>query len=269
VATAPAAAGRVHSVFRRSVNLLWHDGGLVTLHGPGGLLAPFAIALESWNGIGPAEPGARVERDGPLLRVDGWHLDLRPARDVALSLRPVSHGPEVLLFALGGVVPRAVAPGLLSSQGVAAQARLRQGIRERAAAAALEGIGGLVGLGEGLTPAGDDCVVGALAALHAFAAPWLREAPEIGAGIAGAARGTTLVAREFLLAAVEGRFAEVLLRLCSAAGAEAAEAVAALLDVGGTSGADTLSGVHLALEALVVQAAPASAPAWPWRRFRT
>jgi hypothetical protein len=268
VLAAPAGAGRLHSAFRQSVNLLWHDGRLVTLHGPGRLLAPFAIALESWDAIAESAPGAAVQRDGLRLHVDRRILDLEPAREVDLSLKAVSHGPEALLLALAAVPPRPIAPGLASTEGQASQARLRDGIRQRDAALLLEGVSGLVGLGEGLTPAGDDCLVGALAVLHAFAAPWLREVGAVGAGIAAAARGTTLVARDFLLAAVEGRFAEALLRLCGGAPADARHAAAALLEVGGTSGADTLSGVHLALEALVVQSPPV-APARPWRRFRT
>ena len=42
----PRVIGRVHSVFERAVNLLGADGRLVTLHGPGPLAAPFAVALD-------------------------------------------------------------------------------------------------------------------------------------------------------------------------------------------------------------------------------
>jgi len=39
---APREAGEVHSAYARTLNLLWHAGRLLTLHGPGPLLAPFA-----------------------------------------------------------------------------------------------------------------------------------------------------------------------------------------------------------------------------------
>ena len=41
----PSLAGRVHSVFERAINVLWSDGRLLTLQGPGLLVAPFAMVL--------------------------------------------------------------------------------------------------------------------------------------------------------------------------------------------------------------------------------
>jgi hypothetical protein len=83
--------------------------------------------------------------------------------------------------------------------------------------------------------------------------------------MAEAAAGTTLVAREFLRSALDGRFAEVLVRLCAGPAGEAAAAAEELFGVGGTSGADTFRGVQLALDAL--EGAPAPAPRR--HRFRT
>ena len=42
--------GRIHSAFARAVNVEWLEagGGLLTLHGPSPLAAPFAMALTAW-----------------------------------------------------------------------------------------------------------------------------------------------------------------------------------------------------------------------------
>lgn len=265
VLAAPAAAGRVHSAFARAVNLLWHDGRLVALHGPGSLRAPFAVALEAWPPEA-AVPGQPVERRGSAIAFGGIAVDLDAAETRDLRVRPAGSGPDALCRALAGVSAPPTAPGLSSAAAEEAQGRLLDGVRAGDAARLLEGARGLVGLGEGLTPAGDDCLVGVLAALHAFA-PALAQAPALRAGIAEAATGTTLLAREFLRCGLDGRFAEVLVRLCSGPAREAAAAAQELFAVGGTSGADTFRGLQLALDALH-EAAPATAPRRR-HRFRT
>ncbi len=260
---APPAAGRVHSVFARAANLLWHDGRLVALHGPGMLRAPFAVALAAWPPGGDLRPGAPVERHGARLLLAGVALDLGAARAVDLRLGAAPHPPGALLRALRGVAPPPAAPGLSSSAARAAQEALRDGIRFREPEALRRGARGLVGLGEGLTPAGDDCLVGALAALQAFAPPLARE---LAAALPEVAGGTTLVAREFLLSAAEGRFAEALVGLCSGPLAEAPGMAVRLFAAGATSGADTFRGIRLALEGLAAPAAPAAAARGPGLR---
>src|SRR2546430_15360010 len=52
--------GRIHSVFERAVNVLWGDGHLLTLHGPGPLAAPFAIALERLPARGAVALGMAI-----------------------------------------------------------------------------------------------------------------------------------------------------------------------------------------------------------------
>jgi hypothetical protein len=253
----------VHSVFTQAVNLLWHDGRLLTLHGPSSLRAPFAVALDAWP-IGAVAPGDVVEADRDALRLAGVRVELAGAARLDLELRPVRHSPAQLLFALDPVAVPPVAPGLGSPLGRAGQDRLAEGIRRRDGRILLEGVSGLIGLGEGLTPAGDDCLVGAMAALHAFTAGWLAEERRVVRGLAAAASGTTIVARDFLLSAADGRFAEALHRLCAGPPRDAARAATELLAAGATSGADTLCGVRLALEALV-QAGPVG-PAGSGRR---
>jgi hypothetical protein len=112
--------------------------------------------------------------------------------------------------------------------------------------------GALIGLGEGLTPAGDDCVVGALAVLHRLRPDWLAVNSRVTDALAAAARTrTTDIARDFVLEALAGRFAEPVLAVVTAESVEAARRTAkGLARLGATSGADTLHGIRLAGRAL-------------------
>ncbi|HZJ72115.1 MAG TPA: DUF2877 domain-containing protein, partial [Planctomycetota bacterium] len=116
-------------------------------------------------------------------------------------------------------------------------------------------------LGEGLTPAGDDLLVGSLAVARRFRPDFVLENPAIGQALANAAReGTTLVACEFLLEALEGRFSETVIALLVAADVPGARvALDDLLALGATSGADTAAGMRLAVDA--IESAPLVAKA--------
>ena len=236
------ARGRVHSVFARAVNVQWGDGSLLALHGPGPLLAPFA----AWDGKDfvdcPVESGR--------LLAPGLGLSWEGAQRVDCALagpRPCCAG--AFAAPVGALPPHA--PGLDSALGRDARAALAAGIAARDGARLMAGARALLGLGEGLTPAGDDCLVGALAVLHAVDAGVLTQ-PGVAASIASdAAARTTTIAREFVLHALAGRFSEPVLAVLRARSRdEAGHAAAQLAAAGGTSGADTLHGMRLAWDAL-------------------
>ncbi len=123
----------------------------------------------------------------------------------------------------------------------------------------------LIGYGPGLTPAGDDAVVGTLAVLH-------RWSPELAIELATAVRArlprTTVYGRLYLRHASAGRFAagirSVLQALQPPAGcAEGRRAVAKLLDYGATSGGDTLLGIAAGLRLVPAdERAAGSEPGW-------
>jgi hypothetical protein len=248
--TAPGEAGRVQSVFERALNLDWHDGRLLTLQGPGPLVAPFAAALTRIPRSPALSPGLPVSRRGEVFALDGVCFEPRGAASVDASMPEARTGPHLALSVLS--TPASVAHGLSSEIGRRARCRLAAGVSRRDPDAFIEGALGLLGLGEGLTPAGDDCLVGALAALHRFTPSWVHAHPEISATVEQtAAVATTTVAHEFVAHALAGRFAEGLIDLLTAESAdEVSRAATGLLRSGGTSGADTLCGVHLALAAL-------------------
>ncbi len=255
VDAAPRRFGCVHSVFERAVNIRAHDDRLLTLHGPGPLAAPFAMALEHLPPIGSMEPGMAVERIDRQLIFRSLRGDLRlawrGARVADLSIVLASDRGPLAAALLDAPLP-AGAPALSSPSAIEAWRRLAGGIRKGDWPSFVDGALRLIGLGEGLTPAGDDCLVGVLAVMRRFRPGFLLRHPDIGHAIASAARGgTTAVAREFLLHALDGAFSEGVIALASAPTTGAAQsALARLLTMGATSGADTAAGMRLALAAI-------------------
>jgi Protein of unknown function (DUF2877) len=256
LAAGPRVIGRVHSVFERAVNLLGSDGRLLTLHGPGPLAAPFAVALDErlpWRELEPGlEPGVPVHREGRgRLVLGALRLDCSAAQVVDTSIGTGSD-PSALAAALAEAPRSPAAPSLASGIALEGRRRLADGLRCGDADRFVDGARRLIGLGEGLTPAGDDLLVGSLAVARRFRPDFLLDDPGIGQALANAAReGTTIVAREFLLEALEGRFSEIVIALLTAADVPRARAALDdLLGLGASSGADTAAGMRLALDAL-------------------
>lgn len=238
LAREPERAGRVHSVFDRAVNVLWRDGRLLTLHGPGPLAAPFAVALDRLPVRGTVAPGMPIGR---------WSFDWREAERVALEM------PQGPLGFVADLLPeRAGARALRSPAGAGKRQALARAIAAGDARAFADAACALIGFGEGLTPAGDDCLLGALAALHRLAPGWLAAHAGERDRLAETVRSrTTDLARDFVLEALDGRFAEPVLALLTAHSDESAGSAARrLLAMGATSGADTLCGIRLGCGAL-------------------
>jgi Protein of unknown function (DUF2877) len=115
--------------------------------------------------------------------------------------------------------------------------------RDIAATESFAAIGGLIGLGPGLTPSGDDFLVGALALLDALAERKAHAA--LTRAIAVAPRGLTSPLSDYLLrAAAAGHIGESLCRAISAVISGAIDpAVASIREIGHSSGWDMLVGV--------------------------
>jgi hypothetical protein len=232
------AGGRVHSVFDRAINVLWHDGHLLTLHGPAPLAAPFAVAVRQMPPRGAMTPAMRIEPSD---------LDWTQAESVPLEM---PRGP--LCFDIDSLPAPPPGSALGTGAGLRARNMLGRSLATRDPLAFADAARQLIGLGKGLTPAGDDCVVGALAAMHRLAPEWLAAGGALLERLADTATTrTTDVARDFLLEALHGRFAEPVRTLLTARAADlAAHAARDLLAMGATSGADTLGGIRLACKAL-------------------
>ena len=109
---------------------------------------------------------------------------------------------------------------------------------------------GLVGLGEGLTPSGDDCLVGLLAVLHVTSYLPSLCAPAVRTQLCQCVRlGTSQLSGEFVRCALEGHFAEPVVRLMRAlctpdTGVWQTHATE-LAAIGHSSGVDAMVGIVL------------------------
>jgi hypothetical protein len=108
---------------------------------------------------------------------------------------------------------------------------------------------GLVGLGPGLTPAGDDFLIGALAALDAIGQTNMHDA--LGRAVVAAAGRTSPLSASLLRAAAAGHVGENLhVMVAALVAGDADAAVAAAGRIGHTSGWDALAGAVETMRAL-------------------
>jgi len=232
--------GRVASIHERAIVLLLDDGPLVALLPAGAPLHPWALELDGPIPRGPAE--------GEAVRVAGGEIAFAASRvelagmaiaELRLTARRCDPDPAAVR-ALAACLPAAATTGPFASALAAALAAYRD-CGDPAVLAVL------VGVGEGLTPSGDDVIVGALAALELLGDD--AGHARLGAALAGGSVRTTKLAAQMIEAALAGRHAEPVRELLEAlaatppAPARLAAATDALLAVGHRSGADTLRGI--------------------------
>jgi len=261
--------GEVLSVHRRAVNLRL-GGRLVTVADASLGAMPHAVSVP---GLRPLElgvcAGERVSAGRGLVRlgaaavVDTVGAAAWSARLGALPCPPDLRSRADLLAAAARRLPviglRAVldegtiATGRDADPWLAAAApaiaRLARAVASGDTAGAAASGMGLIGLGPGLTPSGDDLLVGLTAALAAtgdgragrLAATWAGQAPRLTGEVAAAFHGH----------AADGEYAERLHLLLGALLAGAPDGIAAAVARaaawGATSGIDTLAGVAIAL----------------------
>ncbi len=250
-AWAGLSAVRVHSVFASAVNLLAEDR-LITLVSRGRLLAPDTIELDLADFTClELEPGARFGTSRvDLSGVQTWTAPAAPAgvRTRSLSLL------DQRLTELRAAQRRQPADPFEA----AADARLQNAIQRLDLALISQdshelclAVRGLVGLGVGLTPSGDDVLAGLLVCA-AERLPGL--VAKIGDHWAGLRAGTTVVSAAMIDHALRGRGAEPLHELIVLADrpdeGEFIAAVDAVAAIGHHSGTDLLTGALLGLRAV-------------------
>jgi hypothetical protein len=288
----------VHSVHRAAVYVETEpSGGLLTLAVddvggvPGGILVAGAtdlhrLGLARGMRLEPSPDGMRIPAAGVTIRTSAahvWSPALPPSARLTTS---TSHWGN----AAGSAGPaRALAAGRAPAAGlgpmlregdsapagdaraddpwlVAARVRIE---RQRWALGAgdLASILGeaieLIGLGPGLTPSGDDYLVGLLAGLEATGH---RSRPALANAIAHAApTRTTAVGAATLAHAARGAYAErlhdVLRAVATGSGDALTTAIGRAMAYGATSGADTLVGLFTALEVSLAERAHGSVAA--------
>jgi hypothetical protein len=240
------ARGRVLTVHRRAVNLLLEDGPLVALLPEGTPIHPWALAAPlDGSRLAPGDPFG--VSDDPL-EVGPFRFALKDAERVKLRLRA---RPKTWPAEAAREISEHLSPSPPDDPFDAILAPALACFRAGGDARELLD---LVGLGEGLTPSGDDILVGVLAGLDALAeipggASMERSALCAALRPEHLARTNTLSA-QMLAAASAGLYAEPVLWMAQALPAETAavdRAAATLLSMGHRSGVDTLRGLAAAL----------------------
>ena len=268
-----AFRGTVHSVFRRACNLLDDEGRLWALLDPElprtawsvRLPFPFAERLE---------PGMSFAGDGRTLSIPsaGLAADLASARSWQADFLPTGGGPVsvdarrrllglagaagwpglCVLFAPDADQPdRNVLDAVVFARFVEGRERLTDAARRGSVPEAVAAARSFLGLGVGLTPAGDDFTGGFLAGLRVGADGEARRAFAEAFGaelLPHVAPSTNRIAAAYLVHACAGSFSETVAGLArtlqhGCSGPELDRRVRALLAFGATSGADTLAGL--------------------------
>ncbi|MFM9370500.1 DUF2877 domain-containing protein [Streptomyces sp. Da 82-17] len=268
--------GRVESVFRGVLNLQLPDDGLITLAARGRDDAPRTLVVDvpHWGGSG-VRPGAPVAFAPDSVRLTcaagdirvcvrdaaGWDpivpsLDRLTPADLATAARAL-HQVTYTHGELGGMLGAPPTAGPMETAVCAAldhgRRRLIRAVRSRSGTES-EAVLALLGLGPGLTPAGDDFLTG-LALLSALDGSGLGPfAAALGRVLAQHPGRTTLLSATTLREALSGRVRAPLVDVLHALAATRGHGEAQAVDIirspvrralahGHTSGADTLSGL--------------------------
>lgn len=273
-------------VFEHVVNLKNEGGELLSVSTEAVGLGPFALSIPLAEGFGEQEPGfnAHVGAD-QMVKVDDeilhmgsltvrWRsaaewdprpswADLRRSQTLWTDL-----APQLSELLAAGAPPGGLAPLLASAEttgelhGMARQivraARepaefVMKGVQSGSLELVADGAAGLAGLGGGLTPSGDDYLIGVMHALWATQSEADARGLSRAMAYAAVARTTELSAA-WVAAASKGKAAQhwhVLFEALISGEEEGLEApVGSLLRVGHTSGADALTGFLAMLEVL-------------------
>jgi Protein of unknown function (DUF2877) len=251
-------AQSVHSVHRAAVYLRLGAPdrlGVVAVGDVGGLPGGVLVGgVADFRTLGLKRRGLAIDVTNattwsPRLPAEAHHTHgprLATGCDRVRALAAARAGSEGLGPLLGGGDAR----DAFSLAAAARIAALRAALTTRDPAAAAAEARNLMGLGVGLTPSGDDLLVGLLAALEATGSP-MRAALARSIAADAVAR-TTAIGGSALIHAARGEFAERLHDVLIAIRLDDPEtterAIARATAYGATSGIDTLVGLFLGLE---------------------
>jgi hypothetical protein len=270
-------SGKVEAVFDRACNILLDSGGLVTILGHSAGNVAHGIRLRSdqrldrifRRGMQVHIGDERVSFDGgavsvllsaastwkPAFRLamsnwDGRSIDAAFLVADSLGNLALERGSEFLAVVLQAG-PRATPLAFRISEVLPP---LADAVRSYDRTATLQRVANLIGLGPGLTPAGDDFIVGLLAglALSAQTEAQIDYLRAVCCGVALLSNATTCVSRQHLRDACALAFSERLSDLCLSIALGSAKPrldshVAAQIAVGASSGADAAAGLIFAL----------------------
>jgi hypothetical protein len=244
---APPGKGVALHLSRRAVNLLFGTR-VITLLNRRGTLTPSSIVIDaevlppvghaSWDGS-TIETGAfaiKAENQVELRVARGQGFDARLTKEImAPFLEPRERSIAVALLRLEGA-------RISHREGLEQAISERQLAALRTARSTEELARGLLGLGFGLTPSGDDFLVGVIAAMN-LAGLDVEKMRSVVSDY------DNPFARTVLCDAVDCYYFEPLCRVVESIqdGSLSESMIEGLLRVGHTSGLDTLAGMHFAL----------------------
>ncbi|MBI3827267.1 MAG: DUF2877 domain-containing protein [Candidatus Rokubacteria bacterium] len=268
--------GRIHSAYARTINILIGEtptAPWISLHGGTSIPSPFGIACHGWPEAAPS-PGSAVTFGAAIrFETSSLHTDKAMITENRLPGPLPAPDPQILALALeqqaNGLLP--VAAAVLGAGRAPADALGRKALPlltrlfETAKTlddpvAAQEALEPLLGLGPGLTPSGDDCIVGWLAGAFTARPEGRPFVASLRAGLLASASRTNELSRACLEAAFDGAVSEPVYRFATT---RTVEALTELVSTGETSGGDLLAGYLIARTALV----PPKAPDKPSRGF--
>lgn len=252
----PAQRAQVHSRHRHVINVLVPGGQLLALAAAELDDAPWTVRLGDWSTIARSISDSVVVSRTELRLADGLVVALASklrwfAERIdlgGLDAHQLAAARDVLSGAVrdpSTPFGRATAQVLVDRIAVL-RARL---LNDEGGAGLADAITDLIGLGEGLTPSGDDVITG-LAFVAAQRGVHLScRLPAIRRAVAAAGDRTTLLSATTMAAALDGRGRQRLHDLAAAIRDGRPEhAVPAVLAIGHSSGSDILRGMALALD---------------------
>lgn len=259
----PRLRGFVHSVFERVINVTAEDGDLFTLAARDIGNAPWTLIADAEGfreaGIKPGDKvhaGSNVVYVGERLRIhlDGacaWQAELPryPHDDSRLQSNVAWARQECAQAAFR---PAAEADTTAAGDKMAQliqrrTSMLREALIEADIDSARRHGQALLGLGPGLTPSGDDYLVGLFAVLNMPGSPCAELVPVCAAIVEPARERTHAISVAALRAAARGRVLQPLSSLMCAMQRGSAHEVRPVLDrvlaIGSSSGADMIAGM--------------------------
>ena len=239
--------GRVRATFDRCAYVAVDGGPALVLHADGRDHTPTSLCPATWPPASSAVAvGDAVCGRAGHLKVGDLVLDVRGARVWRPAGSPVVSTTTVSdEQGIGAVHYLALRAANRRTGGLVFA--LERALAARDAERVTDGVASLVGRGPGLTPSGDDVLVGMLAVLHRLgSAGGGSHAQLLRPAAAAHLDRTGDISAHYLGLAVAGHFGERLVALCDAlSGGERVDvtvAAAAVVATGATSGADALLG---------------------------
>lgn len=263
--TGPSADWTVAAVHRAAAYLRSADGTVLALCTPEATRLPCTVGVAAMEGVplrlcvGEAAVVGehRVEVPGALVRVTRWFDPVPTLAEPTAAA--VERAGEALRAAAAAVSRGPASPALRAGCD-----ELHRSLSDGDGVAAVAAAGGLLGLGPGSTPSGDDVLAGALVTLRLLARrhdgarlAWERAGAALARWVvARAPSRTTIVSAALLRHAARGEpsaeVADVLRGVCGRGSLDGA--VGRLLAVGHTSGADLAAGIGVGLSAAAAAA---------------